>query len=38
LEGYIFNLSLKGYATGTYYLQFQAGSDPTLHNALFQVK
>lgn len=38
LGGYIFNLSLNGYASGTYYLQFRAGNDPTVHSAQFQVK
>jgi hypothetical protein len=36
--GYIFNLSLKGYATGTYVLRFMAGNDPSLHEVQFQVK
>jgi hypothetical protein len=36
--GYIFNLSLAGYATGTYQLNFMIGSDPTLHSVEFQVK
>ena len=38
LQGYIFNLSTKGYDTGIYSLKFTAGSDPTLHSALFAVK
>jgi endoglucanase Acf2 len=38
LGGYIFNLKLTGYATGTYSLQFTAGNDSAVHNALFQVK
>jgi hypothetical protein len=38
LAGYIFNLSTTGYATGTYSLNFTAGSDPALHSALFAVK
>ena len=38
LEGYVFNLSTKGYATGTYNLNFIAGSDPAPHSALFAVK
>ena len=36
--GYIFNLSTKGYATGTYLLKFRAGSDPIIHTVQFQVK
>lgn len=35
--GYIFNLSTKGLATGTYALSFTAGSDPTLHTVQFEV-
>ena len=35
---YIFNLSLKNFATGTYALAFTAGSDPTTHVVQFQVK
>lgn len=35
--GYIFNLSTSGYPTGTFDLQFTAGSDPTTHVAPFQV-
>ncbi|HET9741964.1 MAG TPA: HYR domain-containing protein [Terriglobales bacterium] len=38
LAGYIFNLSTKGYATGTYRLDFIAGGDPATHSALFAVK
>ena len=38
LQGYIFNLGTKGYNTGIYSLKFTAGSDPTLHSALFAVK
>jgi hypothetical protein len=38
LAGYIFNLSTKGYTTGTYSLNFIAGSDPAQHSALFAVK
>jgi len=38
LAGYIFNLKLSGYPTGTYYLQFTAGNEPTIHNAPFEVK
>jgi CSLREA domain-containing protein len=36
--GYIFNLSTKGYPSGTFALQFTAGADPTVHTALFQVR
>jgi probable HAF family extracellular repeat protein len=36
--GYIFNLSTRGYATGTYSLSFTAGADPTVHVVQFQVK
>jgi len=38
LGGYIFNLSLRGIATGTYNLNFQAGADPALHSSPFAVK
>jgi hypothetical protein len=38
LAGYIFNLSTAGLGTGTYSLNFTAGSDPTVHSALFAVK
>jgi hypothetical protein len=38
ISGYVFNLSTRGYATGTYDLNFTAGSDPTQHSALFAVK
>lgn len=38
LGGYIFNLSLKGYATGTYRLSFTAGNDPVTKTVDFQVK
>src|SRR5262249_40320186 len=38
LNGYIFNLSTKGYATGSYNLNFTAGGDPGLHSAQFAVK
>jgi probable HAF family extracellular repeat protein len=37
-DGYIFNLSLKGFATGTYALVYKAGNDPTNHTVQFQVK
>jgi CSLREA domain-containing protein len=36
--GYIFNLSTSGYPSGTFALQFTAGSDPTPHVTQFQVK
>jgi hypothetical protein len=36
--GYIFNLSLRGFPTGTYNLNFRAGTDPALHSAPFAVK
>jgi hypothetical protein len=36
--GYIFNLSTKGLATGTYRLSFGAGADPTRHDVSFQVR
>ncbi len=35
---YVFNMSTKGLATGSYYLYFTVGSDPTLHTAPFQLK
>lgn len=35
---YVFNMSTKGLGTGSYYLYFTAGSDPTLHAATFQLK
>lgn len=38
LMGYVFNLSTKGYATGTYKLNFIAGADPNIHSAGFAVK
>ena len=36
--GYIFNLSLKDLASGTYLLNFTAGTDPTVYSVTFQVK
>jgi len=36
--GYIFNLSTKGLATGSYLLSFSAGSDPAAHTLTFQVR
>ena len=38
LGGYIFNLKTTGFATGTYSLNFTAGTDPAVHSALFQIK
>jgi hypothetical protein len=38
LDGYTFNLSTKGYSTGTYNLNFTAGVDPATHAAGFAVK
>ena len=35
---YVFNLQTRGYGTGTYALSFTAGSDPTIHTVLFQVR
>jgi len=35
---YVFNLSLKGFAHGTYALTYRAGTDPTIHVVQFQVK
>jgi Tol biopolymer transport system component len=35
---YIFNLSTKGYATGTYLLRFKAGSDLINYTVQFQVR
>ena len=37
-DGYIFNLSLKGFSQGTYALTFTASGDPTTHMVQFQVK
>ena len=36
--GYIFNLSTKGLATGTYVLSFKAGADKLVHSVQFEVK
>jgi hypothetical protein len=36
--GYVFNLSLKGFAMGTYALRFNVSGDPTSHQVTFQVK
>jgi len=38
LGGYIFNLSTKGFRTGTYSLRFTAGLDPETHAVSFAVK
>lgn len=37
-SGYIFNLSTKGYGTGTYNLYFRVGSDSVTRTVQFQVK
>jgi lysozyme len=36
--GYIVNLSTKGFATGTYELNFIAGADPRVHSVSFEVR
>lgn len=36
--GYIFNLSTKGYTTGTFILSFVAGNDPVIHTVEFKVR
>jgi hypothetical protein len=36
--GYIFNLSLKGFAVGTYVMTFRAGADPTTHSVTLRVR
>lgn len=38
LGGYIYNLSTKGLATGTYAVNFIAGNDPSSHSVQFEVK
>ena len=38
LAGYIYNLSTKELAPGTYRVTFKAGSDPQTHEALFKVR
>jgi hypothetical protein len=38
LAGYIYNLSTKGYLTGTYALSFTASGDPTTHTVQFQLR
>ena len=38
LEAYVFNLSTKGYSTGTHSLSFTAGADPAVDTAPFAVK
>lgn len=35
---YVFNLKTSGYVTGTYAIGFTAGTDPTGHTVLFQVR
>ncbi|WP_309708435.1 PxKF domain-containing protein [Armatimonas sp.] len=35
---YLYNLKTKGYAAGTYNLNFIAGSDPTLHSTPFLIR
>lgn len=35
---YILNLSLKGFAAGTYGLELKAGNDPTIHTLQFEVR
>jgi hypothetical protein len=36
--GYIFNLSLRGFGTGTYNLNFTVGADPEIRSVRFAVK
>jgi hypothetical protein len=36
--GYIYNLSTKGFSTGTYALSFKAGADKLIHSVQFEVK
>lgn len=36
--GYAFNLSTKGFPTGTYILRYTVGVDPTVHALQFQVR
>jgi microsomal dipeptidase-like Zn-dependent dipeptidase len=38
LGGYVFNVSTKGYRTGTYALSFTANGDPTIHQTTFAVR
>lgn len=38
LGGYIYNLSTKGLASGTYTLSFTVGGDPTTYTVQFQVR
>jgi len=38
VNGYVFNLSTMGYATGTYSINFTTGSDPATHSVQFAVK
>ena len=35
---YVFNMSTKGLTTGSYYLYYRVGDDPTLHTAPFQIR
>jgi len=35
---YIFNLSTKGLAPGTWTVTFTVTGDPTVHSALFQIQ
>ena len=37
-SGYIFNLSTKGLATGSYNLEFTISGDPTSHSVPFQLR
>jgi len=36
--GYIYNLSTKDYAVGTYVLRFTATGDPVVHQVQFQLR
>ena len=38
LDGYIFNLKTTGYGTGSYLLNYVAGSSPTVYSVGFQVR
>ncbi len=38
LKGYIFNLSTRGLATGTYVLRFTVSDDTALHSVSFQIR
>jgi hypothetical protein len=35
---YVLNMSTKGLSTGSYYLYYRVGNDPTLHTAPFQIR